>query len=287
MPIVLQRTGPDRTYNALYLVNTVLRNRELAVVTTIEGTSVPTEATQALDALNEAEQLLMQRAGIRFSHQTWYDDLAPDVQAYPEPTGFRAIISDPRIEPDHQLKSMGADAFDELFPDKTERDLPRYYTMTGGNILVYPAPDDDALRGRFVYDDLLWYVCINPHTSGDDHVRPSLGNEDDWALTETVPGETTDYEWEAEKDYKSGRMLMRFQRGLTIMAGNDDVPTLPAEFYIPLVAGGEYLLALSLPVVSVAVLDKLEKRWERWIYEMEISGPGAGESPPMTDPRPL
>ena len=286
MPIVVLRTGPDRVYNALTLVNKVLANRELRQVTTIEGAAVPTEATQALDALNEAEQRLLQRAGIRYSHQVWYDDLAPEVQAYPEPEGFREIISDPRIEPDRQLRGVGADAFDEQYPDKTVFGLPRVYAITGGNVLVYPTPDDAALRGRFVYDDLLWYVCIRPHTSGEDHVRPSEGNEDDWALTDTIPGEEADYAWETGKDYKAGRMFMRFQRGLTIMAANNDVPTLDAAFYMALVAGAEYLLSLSLPT-NVDVRAELRGRWERWVYEMEVSEPGSGESPPMIDPRPL
>lgn len=286
MPIVVLSTDPTRIYNALILVNKVLVNRECAEVTTIEGTSVPTEAKQALDALNEAEQLLFQRAGYRHIHTGWYDDLAPDVEAYPEPTGFLGIVSDPRIAPDHQLRGISADVFDQEYPNKTERGLPRLYTITGGNILVYPTPDDDALRYRFVYDDLLWYVCINPHTAGADHLRPSEGNEDDWALTDTVPGDTADYAWETGRAYKSGRLEMRYQRGLTIMAGDNDIPTLPAHFYAGILAGAQYLLSLSLPTAG-DVRAELRTRWDRWLYEMELLGPGYGEAPPMIDPRPL
>ena len=272
MPIILQRTGPDRTINALTLVNRILRGRNLGSVLTIEGTDVPEEAQEALWCANEITEELWVKAGMRYSHAEWYADMEPGTQFYDGPTSFQEMDAAPRVDE----RQLTMETMDNLWRQSSNTDregCPAKYVFRNDQIGLYPVPNEEYLSARYVYDSGVWYVCIKGTESLDeaDATAPA-SDTTHWAATAVVPGETSDFPWNAGETYLSGRVRMLFRAGLTIMAANSDEPLLPAKFYYGIVRGARWLLSQQFNE-PVAVQDRLESRYQQWLHLMKMTAP--------------
>ena len=251
MADVVQSTAPDRTESALTLVNDVIEEVRLQAVTTIEGSSVPGYASRALRYLNTVEQQIWGLLGIRYGKDTWEEPLVAGPAPYDSPTYLVDINGDPRIV-EHQLRPLTVDQWYQKASNRFLEGTPTHYLFKDGQMILWPIPDGNFMRFKCAYDGG-WFPAITTHQAGVDGTQsPSDGDAGSWdqdtdfntAMAAWAASEddfeSSDFAWALGTQYYRGYMDTPYIKGLTIMAANDNTPSIPAQWYPVLLHGAYY-----------------------------------------------
>lgn len=273
MPVVLVRTGPDRTLNLLRLVNEVRLLCGLIDDATTVLKPNSDEATRlAVIKLNEGQRRLFDRCGKHLSPSDGEGRVVVGIPDYELPSGFLKFRANPHIA-DMEIMETTEDELRANGCDLEEAGTPTNYYWKAGKLYLWPVPDGTFMADKMVYDNLGWYIATLDHVAGENGTASPTTDTTSWRQIEDIPTlDGADYPWTSGKKYYRGFINFPYILDLTIMVDDNDLPTLPAAFYPALVAyaswqvrairgiGSDALIALAESTYLNLELDRIRAR---------------------------
>lgn len=264
MPIGLRRRGPDRTYNLLKLVNEVRLGCGLPPsATAVQGSGAEDVTLLAVQALNAIEQRLFDRCAKHLSTAETGQAVIVGQVEYDEPEGMIRLLANPHIA-DMELLPTDEDELRANGCDLEETGQPTHYYWHDGMVRLWPVPDSTFMADKLVSEGGNWYVAAVDHTAGEDGTASPSTDAVSWTQIEDMTAlDAADFAWESGKRYLRGLLDMQYVKGLTLMVGEADVPTLPSQFYPALIAGAIWRVRAIRGIGDIAdakeMFEQLEK----------------------------